>query len=53
MQPAVGDPASAGEVGLDDPQTSLPSLPFCDFVIEPPSLEVFKKHVDVALQYMV
>ena len=23
MQPAVGDPASAGKVGLDDPQRSL------------------------------
>ena len=35
MQPAVGDPASAG-VGLDDPQRSLPTptiLWFCDYVI--------------------
>jgi len=25
VQPAVGDPASAGGVGLDDPQRSLPT----------------------------
>jgi len=25
MEPAAGDPASAGEVGLDDPQRSLPT----------------------------
>ena len=36
VQPAVGDPASAGGVGLDDPQRSLPTptiLWFCDSVI--------------------
>ena len=33
MQPALGDPALAGGVGLDDPQSSLPTpamLGFCD-----------------------
>jgi len=35
VQPTVGDPASAGGVGLDDPQRSLPTptiLWFCDSV---------------------
>jgi len=34
VQPAVGDPASAGGVGLDDPQRSVPTpniLRFCGF----------------------
>ena len=33
MQPALGDPALAGVIGLGDPQTSLPTLTilrFCD-----------------------